>query len=146
VDEKAGPPPESRPWYAEGLRFACQGCGRCCGGEPGYVWVDDDVLAQIAGFFSLPAAEFRSIYVRRLWRGLSLREKSNFDCVLLDGNGRCTAYEVRPVQCRTWPFWTSNLYSRETWEEAARRCPGIGQGPLIRFEQIEAQRLEMANE
>jgi hypothetical protein len=131
------------PWYAGGLRFGCQACGRCCGGAPGYVWLDEEEVAEIAASLGLEAGEFQRRYVRRLWRGLSLREKENYDCVLLDGAGRCTAYEVRPLQCRIWPFWPSNLKSPEAWDEAARRCPGIGTGPTYAFEQIEAQRMEM---
>jgi uncharacterized protein len=134
---------KSLPWYAEGLRFGCEACGRCCGGGPGYVWLDEVELAEIARRVGLPVEEFRRAYVRPLWRGMSLREKSNYDCVLLDGRGQCTAYEVRPLQCRIWPFWPSNLTNRQAWDEAAQRCPGIGRGPLIRYEQIEAQRMEM---
>jgi len=135
--------PEPTPWYADGLHFACQGCGRCCGGAPGYVWVDTEDLAAIAAHLGMTAKEFRGRYVRRLWRGLSLKEKSNYDCVLLDSGGRCVAYEVRPLQCRTWPFWPTNLVSREAWAAAGRRCPGIGSGPLYRLEQIEALLAEM---
>jgi len=134
----------ARPtWYAGGLRFGCQACGRCCGGAPGYVWVADDEIERIAGVIGLPAAEFSRIYVRSLWRGKSLREKNNYDCVLLEAAGRCSVYDVRPVQCRTWPFWESNLATREAWQEAARRCPGIGKGPVYRIEQIEALVMEM---
>jgi len=131
------------PWYAEGLRFGCQACGRCCSGAPGYVWVDEEGIVEISASLRLAAADFRRLYVRRLWRGMSLREKANYDCVLLDGNRRCTAYEFRPLQCRTWPFWPSNLESPEAWDEASRRCPGMGGGPLYALEQIEAVRLEM---
>ena len=137
--EQTTPP---APWYAGGLRFGCRGCGRCCGGAPGYVWVDEEDLAAIAAAVGMPAAEFRRTFVRRLWRGLSLKEKANYDCVLLGGNGRCTAYDFRPAQCRTWPFWPSNLRNPQAWEESARRCPGMGSGPLYAVEQIEALRLE----
>jgi hypothetical protein len=133
------------PWYAEGLCFECQFCGRCCGGGPGYVWLEESELREIARFLGLPAEDFRHLYVRRLWRGMSLREKENYDCVLLDGNGRCTAYAVRPLQCRVWPFWPSNLGSREVWDEAGLRCPGIGRGAAIDYEQIEAERRKMRN-
>jgi len=139
----AEPRAEPEPWYADGLRFACQACGRCCSGAPGYVWVDGEEVAAIASHLGLTAREFRRKYVRRLWRGLSLKEKPNYDCVLLDSGGRCVAYEVRPRQCRAWPFWPTNLVSRRAWEQAARRCPGIGKGPLYRLEQIEAMRSEM---
>jgi hypothetical protein len=137
------PETKSLPWYAEGLRFGCEACGRCCGGGPGYVWLDEVELAEIAHRVGLPVEEFRRVYVRPLWRGMSLREKSNYDCVLLDGRGQCTAYETRPLQCRIWPFWPTNLTNRQAWAEAAQRCPGIGRGPLIHYEQIEAQRMEM---
>lgn len=139
----AQPRAEPKLWYADGLRFACQVCGCCCSGAPGYVWVDGEGIAAIASHLGLPAREFRRKYVRRLWRGLSLKEKPNYDCVLLDSGGRCVAYDVRPLQCRAWPFWPTNLVSRRVWEEAARRCPGIGKGPLYALEQIEALRAEM---
>ena len=33
----------SDAWYAEeGLAFECTGCGDCCTGAPGYVWVIRD--------------------------------------------------------------------------------------------------------
>ena len=134
---------DARPWYAAGLRFACQACGGCCGGAPGYVWVDEAELVELAAYLRVPPEEFRRRYLRRLWRGMSLKEKYNYDCVLLDADGHCEAYEARPIQCRTWPFWPSNLEDPAAWSQAARRCPGIGQGPLYAFEMIEAKRLEM---
>jgi len=140
---KTPKPKPQEPWYADGLRFACQQCGRCCGGAPGYVWFDRDELAAMAAHLGMEVREFRRTYARRLWRGLSLKEKTNYDCVMLDGQGRCIVYPVRPVQCRTWPFWPMNLRSPETWEEAAKRCAGMNRGPLCRLEQIEAKRLEM---
>jgi len=130
-------------WYAEGLHFACQACGRCCGGAPGSVWVDDGELTELAAYLNMAAAEFYRRYMRRLWRGMSLKEKYNYDCILLDADGHCLAYEARPLQCRTWPFWQSNLASPEDWDQAANRCPGIGRGPLYTFEMIESKRLEM---
>ncbi len=134
---------ERRPWYALGLRFACTQCGRCCGGAPGYVWIDADELAAIAKHVGLEPKEFRRAHVRRLWRKMTLRERSNYDCIMLDPDGRCRAYPVRPLQCQTWPFWPANLKNEKAWREAGRRCPGIGQGPLWSFEQIEAKWMEM---
>jgi len=45
---------------------------------------------------------------------------------------------VRPLQCRTWPFWRSNL-EQSAWEGPVRACcPGIGTGTLHSAEQVDA--------
>lgn len=38
-------------------------------------------------------------------------------------------YEARPTQCRTYPFWSNIVDSKESWNREARECPGIGIGP-----------------
>ena len=38
----------SDPWYQQGLKFHCLGCGDCCTGEPGYVWVTKAEIAALA--------------------------------------------------------------------------------------------------
>jgi Fe-S-cluster containining protein len=38
-------------------------------------------------------------------------------CVFLNPLGQCSIYDVRPVQCSTYPFWPSLLASREEWED-----------------------------
>ena len=45
-------------------------------------------------------------------------------------------YEARPLQCRLYPFWFSNVRSERAWAKAARDCPGIGQGRLFSKEEI----------
>jgi Fe-S-cluster containining protein len=67
---------------------------------------------------------------------LSLREKSNCDCVFWKDDG-CVVYKARPFQCRAFPFWPSLLASRAAWEAAALSCPGMGQGTLHTKEEIE---------
>jgi uncharacterized protein len=126
----------SDPWYADGLRFRCTRCGHCCTGEPGFVWVGDSDLAAIAEFRGDPIDEVRGLFTKRLPRGLSLREKDNGDCVFYDRKEGCTIYPVRPPQCRTWPFWESNVATPETWQETCAICPGSGQGELIPAEEI----------
>ena len=59
---------------------------------------------------------------------LSLREKSNFDCIFW--NDGCVVYQARPLQCRAFPFWDSLLCSRQAWEAAAIDCPGMNNGEL----------------
>ena len=65
----------------------------------------------------------------------------HYDCVLLDPHTRkCQAYAVRPRQCRTWPFWDSNVESPASWERTCHACPGSGQGKLCQLAEIESQR------
>jgi len=134
------------PWYVAGLAFACRQCGRCCKGpEEGYVWVTREEIAKIAAHLGLTAAEMHSRYVRKVGQRYSLVERSdNRDCIFLvpmgDGRVGCRIYSVRPTQCRTWPFWTSNLMTPESWAEAGLRCPGINAGRLFTYNEIEERR------
>lgn len=126
----------SEQWYQHGLRFACTRCGNCCTGEPGNVWVEEKDLIAIAEHLKEPLEEVRAVYARKGHRGLSLREKANGDCVFFDPEEGCLIYEIRPTQCRTWPFWSSNIEAPEDWERTCAECPGAGQGDLITVEEI----------
>lgn len=131
-------PAAGTPWYRDGLKFRCTGCGNCCTGGPGYVWVDDEEIAAIAEYLNKPVGEIRLMYCRPVRQKVSLTEFANGDCVFFDPEKRnCTIYPVRPVQCRTWPFWKSNLETRADWESVQRDCPGAGQGDFVPLEAIE---------
>lgn len=87
--------------------------------------------------------EFCQKYVRQVGIRRSLIEQPNYDCVFLDADTRhCLVYKARPIQCRTWPFWDSNLKSPETWESTCAVCPGSGKGKLYSIEHIENARNE----
>jgi uncharacterized protein len=129
-----------RFWYQDGLQFECTGCGQCCTGEPGYVWVSDEEIATLARALAIDAAEFERVFVRALGKRKSLLEFPNGDCVFFDGLARrCKVYEIRPAQCRTWPFWESNLESAEAWDEVCLACPGSGRGGVVPCEEINAR-------
>lgn len=122
------------PWYRDSLRFTCTQCGRCCTGDPGYVWVTRREVAALAALVGLGIDEFGERYLRRVGRRYSLVEKANYDCVFYDGG--CTVYPARPRQCRTFPFWPENLKTRKAWEEVESECPGASQGRLYAPEEI----------
>jgi len=126
-------------WYADGLRFGCTRCGKCCTGEPGFVWVDDAEIAAIAEARGESVEEVTALYTRVASRGRTIREKLNGDCVFFERGTGCTVYEVRPRQCRTWPFWESNVRSPADWEQTQVACPGSGVGELISAEEITAR-------
>ena len=124
-------------WYSGGLRFECTQCGDCCSGSEGYVWVNQEEINGMAGKLGMTPDAFEAEHVKRVGVRRSLKERAGGDCVLLDETTRkCTAYEERPRQCKTWPFWDSNIRNPEAWAEAAVACPGCNKGNLVPLEQI----------
>ncbi len=144
--------PQREVWYANGLSFACTRCGNCCTGAPGFVWVQPHEIGPLAERTGLSEAEFVRKHTRRIRGRVSLLEHENGDCEFLarDGSGRaaCLVHDARPLQCRTWPFWESNLQSPRVWEVASRNCPGMNQGtrhalPVIQQAVRDAQRAQL---
>jgi uncharacterized protein len=130
---------ESAPWYKNGLRFKCTGCGKCCTGSPGYVWVTVEEIASMAAFLGISINEFKRKYIRQRDHRYALIEMKlrNYDCVFLRDR-KCLVYPVRPKQCRTFPWWKENLSSQESWEIASRMCEGINdQASLTPFNTIQ---------
>lgn len=129
-----------KPWYQDGLRFRCSQCGDCCTGAPGYVWVNKAEIEALAARLEMEVDDFEQAYVREIGIRKSLVEYENGDCVFFDGETRkCQVYEDRPRQCRTWPFWRSNVKTAADWERTCEACPGAGQGKLVSVEKIEEQ-------
>ncbi len=128
------------PWYADGLSFECSQCGDCCSGAPGAVWVTDEELAAIASALGKPLGEVRLLHTKLLGGRWSLRDYPNGDCVFLDPQSRrCQVYSARPSQCRTWPFWPSNIETKDSWKRTCDRCPGSGVGVLHTLDVIQKQ-------
>jgi Fe-S-cluster containining protein len=127
----------SQPWFQDGLRFRCTQCGNCCTGAPGYVWVNQAEIEQLALLLGMAVDVFEEKYVRRVGVRKSLIEYANGDCVFFDGQTRrCTVYDARPRQCRTWPFWESNVRTPADWQRTCEVCPGSGTGDLYPLEEV----------
>jgi len=137
---------KARPkWYHSGLAFECVQCGNCCSGpEEGYIWITAHEIKLAAEFLGITIKQFRRQFTRRVGFRISLLEEpATKDCIFLkniSGKRGCMIYPVRPNQCRTWPFWNSNLHSPDIWNSIAQKCPGINRGKLFTFEQIESLR------
>ncbi len=128
------------PWYKDGLRFTCTQCGDCCTGASGFVWVNAEEIAALAKTTGHAIAEFEEKFVRKVGVRKTLTERENGDCILLDAKTKkCTVYGDRPRQCKTWPFWESNIRTPETWKDCCEECPGSGHGKLYSLEAIQAQ-------
>lgn len=106
---------------------ACENCvGHCCTGESGYTWVSQIEISRIAAFLKQDTDFLISQYLVRIGRRFCIREvkiQGSFYCLFFDErNRRCTIYDVRPAQCRTFPFWD---YFRDNPEEVVKECPGV---------------------
>jgi len=135
-------PTKAPKWYVGGLHFECTGCGGCCSGpEEGYVWLRKIEIGFMAEKLNLSDEEMTRKFCRRISNRYSLIEKKpSNDCIFLEntptGKG-CEVYDCRPNQCRTWPFWSSNLMNPDMWNYAAISCPGVNRGKYYSFEEIE---------
>jgi Fe-S-cluster containining protein len=130
------------PWYKEGLQFQCTGCGECCTGEPGYVWLSSEEIDTIAEHLNLSREDFLKKYTRKIFGKISLIEdRINYDCVFLKDR-RCQIYSARPLQCRTFPWWEENLETPASWKEVGRRCEGVNHpdAPIVPLDTIELEK------
>ena len=144
LPETQSPEPTSEPWYKDGLNFTCSQCGGCCTGAPGVVWVTDEELQQIAQYLDKPIGEIRLFHTRLMRGRVSLTEYQNGDCTFFDPEKRhCKVYSVRPIQCRTWPFWQSNVSSPKKWSDVCEQCPGAGQGAFFSLQEVENRASKM---
>jgi len=115
------------------LRFECQaGCTDCCT-RPGFVYVNQADIDRAAAFVGISPDEFERRYIYRTRRKIRLRRPRRLYCYFL-ADGRCGIHAVKPVQCRTYPFWPELIESKREWRRQARVCPGIGKGPLVNIQ------------
>ena len=92
---------------------------------------------RISKRLGMTVAEFERRYVYRTRNLRRLRTAREVRCPFLTAEG-CSIHEVKPVQCRAFPFWPELVESKQEWLKTAQWCPGIGKGELI---QIESARL-----
>lgn len=127
-------------FWRQGLKFECQGSGKCCvsHGGYGYVFMTLEDRRRMANELQLSTQQFTRRHCEKedgIWR---LKDGENGDCLFLK-NRRCTAYRGRPTQCRTWPFWPETLKAKTWNHEVASFCPGVGRGRTWTADEIQEQ-------
>lgn len=126
-----------------GFRFTCRpGCVNCCA-QPGEVWLTEEDRDRIAAHLGLSAEAFLERYCEDDG-DLRLTIPSSHSCHFLLQNG-CSIHDVKPVQCRTYPFWPEHVRTRASWKKLERVCPGVGVGELLPVEQVRAVAQECAD-
>ncbi len=131
----------NEPFYADGLYFTCKRCSSCCRHDPGFVNLSETDLANLQKWANLDRESVISSWCRWISKGdgyeyLCLQEKPGYDCILWDKG--CIAYDLRPLQCSSYPFWSSLLSDEDWWEANGRDCPGVNSGALHELPEIEA--------
>ena len=98
--------------YKNNIRFECQGSSNCCvsRGSYGYVYLSIKDIKKLSTFLKISIKKFKNIYCEKTDGFTHLKEKKNKNnnCLFLKEK-RCTVYKARPIQCRTWPFWSENM-------------------------------------
>lgn len=96
-----------------GVYYQCQRCGNCCR-WPGFVKLTEADITAIAAFLGLLERDFIQSHTRlRPARdGLALIDKSNGECIFLEGRD-CRIQPVKPGQCRGFP----NEWNFPGWRE-----------------------------
>jgi len=102
--------------------YACQRCTACCK-WPGDVRIETDEVARIAEFLKLTDYEFLHQFTRLRTnrQGLSLIEKDNHECIMLDGDV-CRIHPVKPAQCEGFP----NKWNFPGWRQVCEAIPVSG--------------------
>lgn len=137
---------EIKLYVPENFSFKCQDCGDCCRHEPGFVLILDKEIRRISKFLKIPSTQFLQDYCypfgqieisidgkidkTKFKQIYSLKEKDNFDCIFWEKKNEknscgCNIYNVRPLQCRSYPFWLSSFNDKESFNQNIKRCRGF---------------------
>ena len=105
---------------------ACEQCNsRCCRGASGNIWVTRQDIQAICESLNINVIDGMDRYFKRVGNRFSIKEVvfgDEYLCVFLEPGQGCRIYGVRPLQCRSFPFWN---HFRTRPEELLKQCPGI---------------------
>ncbi len=114
----AGPSNETGGLYLQAAllqdTFKCKGCGKCCKEIKRIAWLDEDIerVSEFQGvsreFFLRKYREYFKNNQKKRGHNEAehvLKISENGACPFLKDN-RCSIYEVRPLVCRAFPFFS----------------------------------------
>lgn len=105
--------------------FNCTQCGKCCYG-PGNVYFTEKDLKNIKKYLKLDQSKWQIIFkkiIKKKSNGLYIHHSYD-KCYFLNQKNQCIIYPVRPLQCRTFPFWPSNFSTSKELNDLVHQCPG----------------------
>ena len=118
-DGQHGSPANRQVVLDPSVHYVCQRCTACCK-WPGDVRLEEDELEPIAQHLGMALQEFIATYTRLRTnrQGLSLIEKENHECIMLEDGG-CRIHEVKPSQCAGFP----NRWNFAGWQKVCEAKP-----------------------
>jgi hypothetical protein len=106
-------------------------------------------VVRIAQYMKMSIRKFEKTFAERVdGRSHVKLEGPEAACPFLGGNeqnGWCQIHDVKPMQCKTYPFWPHIAEDDAKWKREAERCPGIGQGPVIPKKLVQIQLVDAAS-
>ena len=97
--------------------FECGRCNLCCK-VAGYVYLNAKDVKRIAAHLDLSVEDFKSDYCGVDEGRVVLHSRSDDACIFLDDEKGCKINDVKPYQCKAFPFkWRD--------EDAYDYCHGI---------------------
>lgn len=102
------------------------------------MWVNAEDMHNICKIAGVNLIDGMGRFFEKRDNRHSIREKidSNgssdaveYCCVFLDGN-QCSIYPVRPLQCRTFPFWD---HFKTEIDQLLKECPGVKSSSELSF-------------
>lgn len=124
--------------YKNGIKFECQGSSNCCisRGSFGYVYLSKKDIKLLSVHKNIKPSKFINLFCDKTDGFIHLKEiNKNGECQFLNKK-KCTVYDARPTQCRTWPFWSENMKAKIWDKEISKFCPGVGKGKLFTQDNI----------
>jgi uncharacterized protein len=120
--------------YPENVRFACNGCGLCCGDtetKKRHILLLEAEVAAISAQTNMSPREFCEPLEGKKPYAVEMKKTAEGKCVFLKDN-RCTVYGVRPLICRFYPFELKSSSGKEKYVfDFTLECPAIGKGKKI---------------
>ena len=99
------------------------------------MYVNEAEIAALTNYLNQDLHSFKRNYINQIESSTEpgtftniLKKSGNSTkdkCVFLDDKDQCSVYESRPLQCRTYPFWSQNLVGESEWKSEAEKCEGI---------------------
>ncbi len=110
-----------------------------------FIFLTKNDRMKLSAFLKKPINSFAQkshfAFTRFMGKGWQWHLKLKADTCQFLKEGKCSVYEARPTQCKTWPFW-SELMDIKNWLKAGEECPGIGMGPELSEDEVTEKLLE----